>query len=59
MEGWLQKKGHIFSTMKKRFFILEGNCLAYYETDDLKKKKGEYVLDADSRVEMNPSNPLM
>lgn len=59
MEGWLQKKGHIFSTMKKRFFILEDNCLSYYETDDLKKKKGEYVLDADSHVEVDPSNPLM
>jgi hypothetical protein len=59
MEGWLQKKGHIFSTLKKRFFVLEDRTLSYYETDDLKKKKGEYVLDADSRVEINTSNPLM
>lgn len=59
MEGWLQKKGHIFSTWKRRFFILEDRTLSYYETDDLKKKKGEYVIDADSRVELNSTNQKM
>jgi hypothetical protein len=59
MEGWLSKKGHIFATWKRRFFILEDRTLAYYETDDLKKKKGEYVIDGDSHVEVNSSNPML
>ena len=58
MEGWLQKKGHIITSWKKRFFVLEGQTLKYYETDDLKKEKGQYVIDENSRVELHTSDSL-
>uniref|UniRef100_A0A7S0Q8E9 non-specific serine/threonine protein kinase n=1 Tax=Coccolithus braarudii TaxID=221442 RepID=A0A7S0Q8E9_9EUKA len=32
--GWLTKQGHIFKTWKKRWFVLEGEKLKYYKTDD-------------------------
>jgi hypothetical protein len=57
--GWLEKKGHIISSSKKRFFILENRVLKYFTSDDLSNKKGEYVIDAHSRVELSKTNPLV
>jgi hypothetical protein len=30
--GWLEKEGHVVRNWKKRFFVLEGNTLRYFDT---------------------------
>ena len=31
-EGWLHKRGHLFSTLRKRYFVLDGSTSAPWAT---------------------------
>ncbi|RLO02601.1 hypothetical protein DYB28_013997, partial [Aphanomyces astaci] len=44
-EGWLRKKGHLFATIKSRYFVLYADGHLVYLNDVKKKKqKGSVVL---------------
>jgi sesquipedalian len=32
--GWLHKRGYLNSAYKRRFFVLKGNLLFYFDTND-------------------------
>lgn len=53
MEGWLTKKGHLFKTWKRRWFVLDtskGFVLNYYEKENKKSLKGTYILSGSSHI---------
>lgn len=39
-EGYLTKRGHVFTNWKTRYFTLRGNVLEYFASDDKSKKYG-------------------
>lgn len=53
MEGWLTKRGHIFKTWKRRWFVLDesqGFVLNYYQKEDKQTLKGTYAITGMSSV---------
>ena len=50
MKGWLTKQGHFRKNWKRRFFVLKANSLHYYRTRDLLEKKGQLVLNRNSKL---------
>jgi hypothetical protein len=38
-EGFLTKQGHIFKSWKRRWFILQGNMLFYFEDKPTKVRR--------------------
>lgn len=44
-EGWLLKQGGRYKTWKKRWFVLEENCLYYFEKPQDKEPKGIIPLE--------------
>ncbi|KAF0698835.1 Aste57867_10559 [Aphanomyces stellatus] len=50
-EGWLKKKGHLFSTVKSRYFQLTADGrLAYFKDEKCKKQKGMVLLGMSDSV---------
>lgn len=44
-EGWLQKRGEINKGFQKRWFVLKGNLLFYFEKPGEKEPLGVIVLE--------------
>jgi len=40
MTGMFSKRGHVVKNYKKRYFVLDGGLLSYYENDKMKSIKG-------------------
>lgn len=51
-EGWVTKRGGTFKTWKKRWFVLQGNVISYYENKPNKKLKGTIELTDDCGAEI-------
>lgn len=51
-EGWLSKKGKVVKNWKKRWFVLDGNALSYYEKPG-KKHLGTIDLSKATSVDVN------
>lgn len=43
-EGYLTKRGHVFTNWKTRFFVLSGNVLEYYSSEEKTKRYGSVVV---------------
>ncbi|DAZ92547.1 TPA: hypothetical protein N0F65_012777 [Lagenidium giganteum] len=43
-EGYLTKRGHVFTNWKTRYFVLRGNVLEYFASDDKGKKYGSVTV---------------
>ncbi|RHY12146.1 hypothetical protein DYB25_005203 [Aphanomyces astaci] len=55
-EGWLRKKGHLFATIKSRYFVLYADGHLVYLNDVKKKKqKGSVVLAMSDIVAPHPT----
>ncbi|KAI9918337.1 hypothetical protein PsorP6_011536 [Peronosclerospora sorghi] len=44
-EGYLTKRGHLFTTWKTRYFTLRGNVLEYYSSEEKNKKYGAVTVE--------------
>lgn len=44
MTGWLTKQGSVHKTWHKRYFVLEGTALIYYDSEKAKQPKGVFPL---------------
>lgn len=53
MQGWLLKKGKIYRSWKKRYFVLFGMFLSYYEKKKSNEPKGTVYI-AHARLETKP-----
>jgi hypothetical protein len=40
--GWLRKKGQLFPSIKRRFFILEAGVISYYKKDVVEQLKEQH-----------------
>ncbi|KAF0721030.1 hypothetical protein AaE_010204, partial [Aphanomyces astaci] len=55
-EGWLRKKGHLFATIKSRYFVLYADGHLVYLNDVKKKKqKGSVVLAMSDIIAPHPT----
>ncbi|XP_077566231.1 differentially expressed in FDCP 6 homolog [Stigmatopora nigra] len=52
--GYMWKKGHVRRNWTERWFVLKPSSMAYYVTEDLKDKRGEFPLDKTCVVEPIP-----
>lgn len=43
-EGFLTKRGHVFTNWKTRYFVLRGNVLEYFSGEDKNKKYGSVTV---------------
>lgn len=43
-EGFLTKRGHVFTTWKTRYFVLRGNVLEYFSGEDKGKRYGSVTV---------------
>eukprot|EP00026_Physarum_polycephalum_P007405 Phypoly_transcript_07465.p1 GENE.Phypoly_transcript_07465~~Phypoly_transcript_07465.p1 ORF type:complete len:285 (+),score=41.75 Phypoly_transcript_07465:53-907(+) len=50
-EGWLTKQGEHYRTWKRRWFVLKGKQLVYFESQKDSEQKGIVDLDASSLVQ--------
>jgi len=50
LEGWLHKRGRAVKSVRRRYFVLGGEDLRYYEDESKASCKGEIPLSAQSRV---------
>ncbi|KAF1792944.1 PH domain-like [Phytophthora cactorum] len=44
-EGYLTKRGHVFTNWKTRYFTLRGNVLEYYSSEEKSKKYGAVTVE--------------
>ncbi|KAJ0395319.1 hypothetical protein P43SY_002054 [Pythium insidiosum] len=44
-EGFLTKRGHVFTNWKMRYFVLRGNELEYFSGEDKSKRYGSVVVE--------------
>ncbi|RLN61308.1 hypothetical protein BBP00_00005482 [Phytophthora kernoviae] len=44
-EGYLTKRGHLFTNWKTRYFTLRGNVLEYYSSEEKSKKYGAVMVE--------------
>ncbi|KAG7394802.1 hypothetical protein PHYBOEH_004654 [Phytophthora boehmeriae] len=44
-EGFLTKRGHLFTNWKTRYFTLRGNVLEYYSSEEKSKKYGAVMVE--------------
>ncbi|KAL4094815.1 hypothetical protein PRIC1_010468 [Phytophthora ramorum] len=44
-EGYLTKRGHLFTNWKTRYFTLRGNVLEYYSSEEKSKKYGAVTVE--------------
>lgn len=44
-EGWLNKKGEVNKSFQKRWFVLKGNLLFYYEKKTDKEPAGVLIVE--------------
>ena len=42
--GWIVKRGHVFRTWRKRYFVLEKGVVTYYADEKMKNQKGQVVI---------------
>lgn len=50
IDGWLEKKGHFRKNWKLRYVRVEGGTLSYYVDQTMATKKGEILLDKNTRI---------
>lgn len=50
LQGWLDKKGRIMKTWRRRWVVLRSSKLEYFVDQDCTRKKGELILTPDTRV---------
>eukprot|EP00033_Pygsuia_biforma_P002843 GCRY01003137.1.p1 GENE.GCRY01003137.1~~GCRY01003137.1.p1 ORF type:complete len:364 (+),score=32.71 GCRY01003137.1:125-1093(+) len=43
-DGWLEKRGHLFKTWRRRWFVLKDSYVYYYEDPAAKQAKGFFTL---------------
>jgi PH domain len=55
-KGFLKKQGHLFKTWKRRYFILRGPLMAYYESDDVSSKELGTIFVAGATVDDLPEH---
>lgn len=44
-EGFLTKRGHVFTNWKMRYFVLRGNVLEYFSGEDKSKRYGSVIVE--------------
>ena len=49
-QGWLEKKGSLVKSWKRRFFVLTSSELSYFTDETLKQQKGSVAVLHSSRV---------
>jgi hypothetical protein len=56
MQGYVIKKGHMVRSVKNRWFVLKPGMLCYYTNRSCSDKKGEIVINHDTKVAAVPDS---
>lgn len=56
LQGFITKKGHMVKSAKNRWFVLKPGCLFYFTNRSRTDKKGEIVMNSNTKVAGIPDN---